>query len=709
MSDDNFLLNKKNTTKSGKSPKLAKDREPEKTSAESAFNIPEELKKLPASPGVYIMHDEKDAIIYVGKAVSLRNRVRQYFQASRNRGPKIDRMVSHIRRFEYIITDSELEALVLECNLIKEHRPRYNTMLTDDKTYPFIKVTVAEDFPRIMLTRQMKKDKARYFGPFTSAFAVRDTIDLMRKLYHIRSCHRALPRDTGLERPCLNYHIRQCDAPCQGYISREDYGKNVEKVMDFLSGNYAPVLKMLEAKMEEAAQDLRFEEAASFRDLLESARQVAQRQKITSDDGQDRDVLAVAMDGDPGDEAGTRDAIVQVFFIRGGRLIGREHYWLRIGLLESPSDILEDFVKQFYAGTPYVPREILLETEVEGHDLLETYLSGRRGSRVYLKVPVRGQQRKLVLMAKENAAIVLRQDRERIKREEGRTIGAMKEIAALLGLDRISRVEAYDISNISGYESVGSMVVFENGKPKNSDYRKFRIRTVTGPNDYASMEEVLTRRFSHGLEEMDKLREQNLDEALGRFTAFPDLIMMDGGRGQVNIALEVLDKLGLEIPVCGMVKDDRHRTRGLYFRNVELPIDTRSEGFKLITRVQDEAHRFAIEYHRSLRSKEQVHSILDDIPGVGPARRKALMRAFSTIEEIREADLEALRAVPSMNAAGARAVYAFFHPTGLDGSEEQADLSQGDAALGGGERKEELSKDAVKKEESSKVAERKEE
>ena len=622
----------------------------------TTFNIPEELKKLPASPGVYIMHDETDAVIYVGKAVSLRNRVRQYFQTSRNKGPKIEQMVTRIRRFEYIVTDSELEALVLECNLIKEHRPRYNTLLKDDKTYPFIKVTVAEDFPRIFLTRRMTKDRSRYFGPFTSAFAVRETIDLIRRLYRIRSCQRVLPRDTGKERPCLNHHIRQCDAPCQGNVSREAYRANVDKALDFLGGNYGPVLKMLEEKMNEAAADLRFEEAASFRDLLENAKQVAQRQKITSDGGEDRDVLAVAADG--------LDAIVQVFFVRDGKLIGRDHYWLRIGLYESIASILSTFIRQFYAGTPYVPRELVLEADVEEHELLEAFLSSRREGKVNIRVPQKGQLRKLVSMAKENAQIVLRQDRERIKREEGRTIGAMKEIASMLGLEKLDRVEAFDISNISGYESVGSMVVFEHGKPKNSDYRKFKIRTVTGPNDYASMDEVLTRRFTHGLEEMEKLREKKLDEVFGSFTVFPDLIMMDGGKGQVNICLDVLKRLGLDIPVCGMVKDDRHRTRGLYYHDEELPIDTHSEGFKLITRIQDEAHRFAIEYHRSLRSKEQVHSVLDDIPGIGPARRKALMRTFKTFEQIRDAGLEELAQAPSMNAASARAVYDFFHASG---------------------------------------------
>ncbi len=628
---------------------------------ENTFNIQEELKKLPGKPGVYIMHDASDAIIYVGKAISLKNRVRQYFQASRTRSPKIEQMVSRVRRFEYIVTDSELEALVLENNLIKEHRPKYNTMLKDDKTYPYIKVTTAEEFPRILFTRKMTKDRSRYFGPFTSAYAVKETIDLMRKLYHVRSCSRKLPEETGNERPCLNYHIRQCDAPCQGYISREEYRAKVDKVLDFLGGNYDPLLNMLEEQMKKASEEMRFEEAVTFRDLLSSARQVAQRQKITSGDGEDKDVLAVAVDGE--------DAIVQVFFIRDGRIIGRDHFWLRVAESESPGSILGSFIKQFYAGTPLVPKVLMLEEEIEDHDLIEEWLGTRRGGRVYLRIPKKGTKEKLVEMAHENAVIVLTRDRERIKREEGRTIGAMREISDALGMETVSRVEAYDISNISGYESVGSMVVFERGKPKRSDYRKFKIRTVQGPNDYASMEEVLTRRFTHGLEEQEKLKNRQIQEEMGKFSSFPDLIMMDGGKGQVNIAEGVMKKLGLSIPVCGMVKDDFHRTRGLYFQGVELPIDTHSEGFKLITRVQDEAHRFAIEYHRSLRSKEQVHSVLDDIPGVGEKRRKALMRAFASIEDIRSASEQTLAGVPSMNAASAQAVYAFFHRKS-DGQED---------------------------------------
>lgn len=622
-------------------------------STDSSFQIEEELKKLPARPGVYIMHDENDAIIYVGKAISLRNRVRQYFQSSRNKGPKIEQMVTKIRRFEYIVTDSELEALVLECNLIKEHRPKYNTMLKDDKTYPFIKVTVGEEYPRVLFSRTMKKDKSKYYGPYSSAGAVKDTIDLIRKLYKLRSCSRSLPKEIGNDRPCLNYHIKQCDAPCQGYISREEYRAKVNQALEFLNGNYGPVLDMLKGRMEDASERMEFEDAAAWRDLWNSVKQVAQKQKITSGDGEDKDVLALAADG--------TDAVVQVFFIRGGRLIGRDHFCVKIGLYDKKSTILNSFIKQFYSGTPFIPKELMLEVDVEEHDLLEQWLSGKRGQRVYIRVPRKGTKEKLVELARQNAAIVLGQDRERIKREEGRTIGAMKEIAALLNLPRINRVEAYDISNTSGFESVGSMVVFERGKPKRSDYRKFKIKSVQGPNDYASLEEVLTRRFSHGLKEQQELKEKELDQELGSFSSFPDLIMMDGGRGQVNVALGVMEKLGLDIPVCGMVKDDFHRTRGLYFHNVELPIDTRSEGFKLITRIQDEAHRFAIEYHRSLRGKEQVHSLLDDIEGIGPARRKALMRAFQSLEAIRDAGEEELARVPSMNSASARAVWEFFH------------------------------------------------
>ena len=618
------------------------------------FNFEEELKKLPRKPGVYIMRDDKDVILYVGKAINLHNRVRSYFRENIGRGPAIDQMVSLIARFEYIVTDSELEALVLENNLIKENSPKYNTLLKDDKTYPYIKVTVGEDYPRILFSRTMKKDKSRYFGPYTSAAAVKDTIELLNKLYQLRTCNRVLPRDTGLERPCLNYHIKQCLAPCQGYVSKEEYRQQVAGALEFLNGNYSPILKDLEEKMKKAAEAMEFEDAARYRDLLSSVRQVSQKQKITEGVGEDKDILALYQD--------ETEAVVQVFFVRDGKLIGREHYYMTHVPENNKPAILQDFVKQFYAGTPFIPRELMLQYEIEDAELIEKWLSERKGSRVYLKVPKIGSKEKLVELAAQNAKLVLSQDREKLKREEGRTIGAVKEISDLLqlSLTGTARMEAYDISNINGFENVGSMVVYEKGKPKRSDYRKFKIKSVSGPDDYACMREVLTRRFRHGMEESRELEEQEMDQEYGSFTKFPDLILMDGGRGQVNIALSVLEELGIDIPVCGMVKDDNHRTRGLYYHNIELPIDTHSEGFKLITRIQDEAHRFAIEYHRSLRSKTQVRSVLDDIPGVGPARRKALMRHFKSLEEIRQATVEDLMEIPEMNERTAQEIVAFF-------------------------------------------------
>lgn len=612
------------------------------------FLIEEELKKLPGKPGVYIMHGEKDEIIYVGKAVSLKNRVRQYFQSSRNKGAKIEQMVTHITRFEYIVTDSELEALVLECNLIKEHRPKYNTMLKDDKTYPFIKVTVNEPYPRVLFSRTMKKDKAKYFGPYTSSTAVKDVIELVRKIYMVRSCNRNLPRDCGKDRPCLYYHMRQCTAPCQGNVSEEVYKQNIGQVLHFLNGNFQETIDQLTEKMMAASEDMRFEDAAGYRDLINSIRRIGERQKITTYGEEDRDIIAVAMD--ESEDLREQDAVVQVFFMRGGRLIGRDHFFLRVARGDTKAQVLSSFLKQFYAGTPFIPAEIMMQTEIEDGEIIEDWLTARRKQRVHIRVPKKGTKEKLVELAKENAWMVLSKDRERIKREEGRTIGAVKEIEDWLGLKDIVRMEAYDISNISGFESVGSMVVYEKGKPKRSDYRKFKIKWVQGPNDYASMEEVLTRRFTH--------------ESKGEYDSFsilPDLILMDGGRGQVNIARKVLGELGIDIPVCGMVKDDNHRTRGVYFNNVEIPIDTSGEGFHLVTRIQDEAHRFAIEYHRSLRSKEQVHSVLDDIPGIGETRRKALMRRFRSVENIRDASVEELSQTESMNVQSAEAVYQFFH------------------------------------------------
>ena len=627
---------------------------------ENGFNIEEELKKLPASPGVYIMHDRHDEIIYVGKAISLKNRVRQYFQESRSKTAKIEKMVSRIARFEYIITDSELEALVLECNLIKEHRPRYNTMLKDDKTYPYIKVTMDEAFPRVLFSRTMKKDKCRYFGPYTSAGAVKDTIDLIHKLWKLRTCTRRLPQDIGKERPCLNYHIKQCQAPCQGYISQEEYGKAVAQTLDFLNGKYEPVLSMLEEMMMQASDEMDFETAIEYRELLNSVKQVAQKQKITSQSMEDRDIIAMARDSE--------DAVVQVFFVRDGKLIGREHFHVSASTAGDDSQIIGSFIKQFYAGTPFIPREVWVQQEFEEMGLVGQWLTKRRGQNVKFVIPKKGQKERLVELAAKNALLVLSQDKEKIKREELKTIGAMNQVGEWLGLSGVKRIEAFDISNISGFESVGSMVVYEDGRPRRNDYRKFKIKTVQGPNDYASMEEVLTRRFEHGLSEREELMametadgEPGNMERFGSFTRFPDLIMMDGGRGQVNVALKVLERLGLSIPVCGMVKDDNHRTRGLYYQNVEIPIDRYSEGFKLITRIQDEAHRFAIEYHRSLRSQGQVRSVLDDIEGIGPARRKALMRRFKSLEAIRDASLEELSSTEGMNRRAAESVYGFFH------------------------------------------------
>lgn len=611
------------------------------------FDIQEELKKLPAKPGVYIMHDEKDTIIYVGKAISLKNRVRQYFQSSRNLGIKKEQMVQQIARFEYIITDSELEALVLECNLIKEHRPKYNTMLKDDKSYPFIKVTVNEEYPRVLFARQMKKDKSKYFGPYTSAGAVKDSLELIRKLYHVRTCNRNLPKDIGKERPCLYYHIKQCKAPCQGYISKEEYRMQIEGVLDFLNGDYKKLLRELEEKMLQASEELRFEDAVEYRDLMQSIQKIGERQKITGSQGEDKDVIAMAADEE--------DAVVQVFFIRDGKMIGRDHFYLKIAADATSAQVLLNFVKQFYAGTPFIPKELMLQEEIEDTEVLEEWLSKKRGQKVHIRVPKKGTKEKLVELAARNAQMVLSQDREKLKREEGRTIGAMKEICQLLDLDDITRVESYDISNISGFESVGSMVVYEKGKPKRNDYRKFKIKSVKGPDDYASMEEVLTRRFQRGLQE------QQDSEEKGGFSAFPDLILMDGGKGQVHIAENVLENLGISIPVCGMVKDDNHRTRGLYYHDHEIPISHSSEGFKLITRIQDEVHRFAIEYHRLLRSKGQIHSVLDNIEGIGPARRKSLMKYFKSIESIREASVEELKKAPSMNQQVAEKVYEFFH------------------------------------------------
>ena len=605
---------------------------------ERIFDIEEELKKLPNSPGVYIMHDKHDNILYVGKAVNLHNRVRQYFRTGygHNNSAKIAKMVSQIAYFEYIVTSSEMEALVLECNFIKEYRPKYNTMMTDDKGYPYIRVTVEEDFPRLLYSHSMKRDKSKYFGPYTNAKAVKDIIELLNRIYKLRTCNKRLPKEIGKDRPCLYYQIGQCNAPCNSYISVEDYNANIQKSIDFLNGDYKETLVSLNKDMKKYAADMEFEKAAEIRDLIDSINHITDKQKMNNTNGEDRDVIAFA--------SNENDTVVSVFFVREGKLLGREHHHMNVDISEEPAHILNAFVEQFYSGTPYLPKEIVVPLEIEDQQVIESYLSGRRGSNVRIIVPQKGDKHKMLKLAEDNARLVLEQDMERIKRQEKRTIGATQEIAKLLGIESAKRMEAFDISNISGTLSVASMVVFENGKPKKNAYRKFRLKTVTGPDDYASMKEVLSRRFTD--EKLDVL---------------PDVIMMDGGKGQVNVALMVLDSLGLEIPVCGMVKDDNHRTRALYFNNKEVEFSKGSEAILMITALQDEAHRFAIEYHKQLRRTNQVRSILDEIPGVGPSRRKALLKYFKDIDNIREASLDELESLPEIPKSTAGYIYRFFH------------------------------------------------
>ena len=594
------------------------------------FDIQEELKKLPHSPGVYLHHDARDEIIYIGKAKNLKNRVSQYFQSSRSRSPKIEKMVSQIAYFEYIVTDSEVEALILENNLIKENRPRYNTMLKDDKTYPYIKLTISEAFPRLVLTRKIKKDKDKYYGPYPEVSSVQEVIDLLNNVYHLKTCNRNLPKDIGKERPCLKHHIGKCDAPCAGKVSEEEYGLRIEAAKKFLEGNSKEILSYIKQNMKEASDAMEYEEAGRWKELMDAANTVSAHQKVEYSPGEDRDVLGLAVEG--------FEAIMQVFFIRGGKLLDREHFYLTPAPGDSENDIVTSFIKQYYAGTPFLPGEILLPCEVEDRESIEELLHQKAGHKVSLLIPQKGKKEKMVELAEKNAALVLEQDREKVKREEMRTKGAVTEISKMLGINYAKRIESYDISNISGYLSVGSMVVFEDGKAKKNDYRKFRIKTVIGPDDYSSMAEVLSRRFEH-------------DE-----WSRPDMLLIDGGRGQVNAVVEALgERLG-DIPVCGMVKDDHHRTRGLFYQNREYEMDRSKEPFKLITRIQDETHRFAIEYHRQLRSKGQIKSILDDIPGIGPKRRLALIRHFKSIDAIKEASVEEIADAPGMNLKAARAV-----------------------------------------------------
>ena len=628
------------------------------------FDIHAELAKLPSCPGVYIMHDARDRILYVGKAKILKRRVSQYFRESNRLSPKIRRMVSQVNWFEYIVVSSELESLVLENNLIKENRPPYNTLLKDDKTYPFIKVTVDEPYPRVFLTRRQEKDRSRYFGPFTNGVSVGDTIELLRKIYHIRTCKRALPSTDPSLRPCLYHQIGQCDAPCVGLVSEEAYGEMVAKVLKFLGGDYSDGIAYLTRRMEEASEALEFEKAAEFRDLITRVKALAQVQHANDKRLDERDIIAMSREDD--------HCVVQVFFERDGKLIGRDHFHMQETDERGDAEVLSAFLRQFYEGTPYIPREVMTEIMPEDAELLEQWLTVKREQPVHIRVPKIGDKERLIRLAKENARMVIAKDLEKITREEARTLGAMRDLAALLGIVDIHRVESYDISNISGFHSVGSMVVFTDGKARKSDYRKFRIKSVDGPDDYASMREVLTRRFLHGLREKEDVAETAetaQSRAEGGFSVFPDVILMDGGKGQIEIAEEVLAELGIDIPVCGMVKDDRHRTRGLYYRGRELALSGASHGAgganaevaALVTRIQDETHRFAIEYHRSLRSKEQTRSVLDDIPGIGPTRRRAIMMYFKSMAELREATAEQIAGVPGMNRAAAASVYSFLH------------------------------------------------
>ncbi|MBS4534803.1 excinuclease ABC subunit UvrC [Clostridium sp. D2Q-14] len=617
-----------------------------------SFHIQEELKKLPDNPGVYIMKDSKGQIIYVGKAISLKKRVRQYFQSSSVKSTKVRTMVSHIKEFEYIMTDSEIEALILEANLIKKHKPKYNVLLRDDKQYPYIKITTNESYPRVIKTRKILKDGAKYFGPYTSGGAVNSTLDIIRDLYPIRTCKLKLEEGKQVrERPCLNYYIGKCLAPCMGNVKHDKYMEMINEIIMFLNGKEEKLIDIIKNKMNTASKNLDFEEAARYRDQLLSLQHILEKQKIVSTNIVDQDIVAMAK--------GTDDAIVQIFFVRNGKLTGREHFVITDIEGQSRKEILSAFTKQFYMGTAYIPKEILMEDEYEDIELVSRWLTQKRGSKVYIKVPKRGEKNHLMEMVRKNALEALNQYSDRIKRNMAESKGILIELKKILNLEYIpNRIEAFDISNIQGVESVGSMVVFEGGKKKSSDYRRFKIKSIEGPNDYGSMEEILWRRFNRAMEERELIRENKI--GIESFSVLPDLIMMDGGKGQVNIALKVMKEFNLDIPVCGMIKDDFHRTRGLIFKNKEIKISKNSEVFKLITRIQDEAHRFAISYHRSLRDKRMFKSVLDNISGIGEKRKKALLRELGSIDKIRKAEIEELKNVEGMNIKSAESVYNYF-------------------------------------------------
>ena len=608
------------------------------------FQIEEELKKLPDLPGVYLMKDDTGHIIYVGKAINLKNRVRQYFQSSKNHSIKVKKMVQHIASFEYIITRSEVEALVLECNLIKKFDPKYNIRLKDDKTYPYIKINIQDAFPRMTIVRQMKKDGARYFGPYTNVSAMWEIVEIIKNTWPMRTCSRNLPRDIGKERACLNCHIGKCLAPCEGKIKQEEYKKMIDEVLNFLSGKYKEVIKKLQEDMLTASEELQFEKAAQLRDQIMAIEKIEQKQTATLSSMLDQDVIAFAKSPE--------DTLIQVYFVRQGKLVGREHFYLQGTEDETIEDIFRDFIVQFYANATFIPKEVVIERLPSEQEVLESYLAEKRGSKISLITPQKGSKHGLMELASKNAEVTLSQFGDQIKKEQERTKGAIEEIQKAIGLDKVPyRMEAYDISNTQGIQSVGGMVVFEGGKPKKSDYRKFKIKSIFGPNDYGSLEEVLDRRFN---------RMKNEEEG-SSFSKMPDLILMDGGKGQVSVAEKVMKKYQLHIPICGMVKDDRHRTRGLLYQGEEILLETRSEGFKLITRIQDEVHRFSIEYHKKLRGKAQIQSILDDIPGIGKERKKILMQHFKSVENLKAASLEEIEQVEGIPQKVASNIYQFFH------------------------------------------------
>ena len=617
------------------------------------FDFEYHLKNLPSKPGVYLMKNSLGEVIYVGKAKILKNRVKSYFQNSKNHSEKVRVMVKHIAEFEYIVTDSEMEALILECNLIKKYSPRYNILLKDDKFYPFIKITINDDFPRVFVTRNYSKDGSKYFGPYTNGTAVYETISLINKIFPLRTCKLLIKEGGEKVRPCLNYHIKKCFGPCGGYINKEEYGKMIKDVIDILSGRDNTVLKVLQSEMEEASLNLEFEKAADLRDKIIAIKAIVEKQKIFKTMDGDEDFINIYRD--------EKDSCIQIFFSRDGKIIGREHFIFENTAEDSIEEILEEFTTSFYGGTAKVPRNIYVP-ELSNIELVEEYLTIKRGAKVWIKVPQKGQKREMLEMVKNNAQITLEKFKDKYLIDKEINKIALEELQELLDLEIWpSRIEAYDISNIQGVDSVGSMIVFEEGRSKNSDYRRFRIKTVKGANDYDSMREILTRRFSHGLEEVKAIQESKLQFSAGKFSNFPDLIMMDGGKGQINIALEVLRDLNINIPVCGLVKDDKHATRGIIYNNEELIINRSSNLMQLIRRIQDEVHRFAITYHRSLRDKRTLHSILDDIPNVGEKRRRALLMKFGSVDNIKSATLDQLLETPSINNKAAESIYKYFN------------------------------------------------